>query len=262
MPLLFEAFDAIAHAIGPVDGVRRVVDLGSGPGVATVALAQRFSLATVTAVDGAEQLLARVPVRATRLGVAERIDTRIADLERSLDGLTDANSVDMVWASMVLHHIVGLPRVLADMHRLLRPGGIIAIAELGSLHGTLPAGFDVGREGFVERLAEAVSVSLEEHLPPEAMSLDWPTLLTDAGFDLIEDRELAMHLPAPLDAAPRRLVLQELPIRARTTQGHLDDADREVLDALTDATNPRCVLHRDDLSLTISRRFLLGRRRW
>lgn len=262
MPLLFEAFDAIAHAIGSVDGVRRVVDLGSGPGVATVALARRFSLATVTAVDASQQLLARVPVRAARCGVAERVDTRIADLEHPHDGLAAPDSVDVVWASMVLHHIVGLPQLLADVHRLLRPGGIIAIAELRSLHGTLPLGFDVGREGFVERLAEAVRVSLEEHLPPGAMSLDWPTLLTDAGFDLIEDRELAMHLPAPLDDAPRQLVLQELPIIVRTTQSHLDDADREVLDALTDATNPRCVLHRDDLSLTISRRFLLGRRRW
>lgn len=261
MPLLHEALDAIALAAGSPDDVRRVLDLGSGPGVASVALAQRFPFAAVTAVDASEPLLDLVPARATRFGVSERIDTRVADLEQSLDGVAPAGSVDVVWASMVLHHVAALPRTLADVRLLLRPGGMFAVTELRRVHGALPVGFDVGRTGFTERLAEAVRAALEEHLPPGAMSLDWPALLTDAGFDLLDHRELALHLPAPLADAARRLALQELQTSAGRMPGHIDDADLEALIALVDIADPRCVLHRGDLSLDISRTFHLARRR-
>ena len=261
MPLLSEALDAIAQAAGSPDDVRRVLDLGSGPGVASVALAQRFPFAAVTAVDASEPLLDLVPARATRFGVGERIDTRVADLEQSLGDVAPAGSVDVVWASMVLHHVVELPRTLADVHLLLRPGGVIAVTELRRVHGALPVGFDVGREGFAKRLAEAVRGALEEHLPPGAMSLDWPALLTDAGFDLLDHRELALHLPAPLGDAARKLALQELQTSAGRVPGRLDHADLQALTALVDVTDPRCILHRDDLSLDLSRTFLLARRR-
>lgn len=259
MPLLHEAIDAIASAVGSPDDVGRVLDLGSGPGVASVALAQRFPIAAVTAVDASGPLLDSVPIRAARFGVGERVDTAVADLEQPLDELSAAGSVDVVWASMVLHHVAALPRTLAEVHRLLRPRGLISVMEFGRLRGSLPVGFHVGREGFVERHAEAVRVAVEEHLPSGAMSLDWPTLLTDAGFDLLDHRELAMHLPAPLDDAARQFVLQEL--QTSTLTGRLDDADLEVLAALVDVDNPRCILHRDDLPLDVSRVFLLARRR-
>jgi SAM-dependent methyltransferase len=260
MPLLREAFDVIAGAAGSVAGIRRVLDLGSGPGVASVAMAQRFPLAVVTAVDASEPLLDLASARATRFGVGARVDTRVADLERLLD-VGPAGTIDVVWASMVLHHVVELPRMLAEVHRLLRPGGLLAVVELRRLHGTLPDGFDVGREGFVERLTEAVRTRLAEHLPPGALSLDWPALLSDMGFDLVDHRELALHLPAPLDDAARQLVFQELQPSTPATPGPLDDADLEVLAALVDVTDPRCILNRDDLPLDISRTFLLARRR-
>lgn len=260
LPLLDEAFDAVVRAIGPVDGVRRVLDLGCGPGVGSVALAQRFPAAQVVAMDGSAPLLDLVADRAARFGVGARVTTQVADLERTLDAVAAVGSVDVAWASMVLHHVVDLPRTLADVHRLLRAGGVLAVVELRGLHGSLSSGLDVGREGFAERLTAAVRVSLEEHLPPGAMSLDWPALLAEAGFDVGEHRELAMHLPAPLDDAARQLVHRELEHSARRVPGHLDTADLELLAALVDVTDPRCILRRDDLTLSVSRTFLLARR--
>jgi hypothetical protein len=93
------------------------------------------------------------------------------------------------------------------------------------------------------------------------MSLDWPALLTDAGFDLLDHRELALHLPAPLGDAARKLALQELQTSAGRVPGRIDHADLQALTALVDVTDPRCILHRDDLSLDLSRTFLLARRR-
>ncbi len=261
IPLQHEAIDAIASHVAPPDDIRVVLDLGSGPGVASVALAEKFPLAAVTAVDASGPLLDLATARASRFGVSERISTTIADLDRPLDGVAAAGTVDVVWASMVLHHLAALPRMLVDVAGLLSPDGLLAIVEFGSRSGPLPAGFDTGRDGFAARLAAARRAAIEDHLPPGALSLDWPALLDDAGYDVLEQRELVLELPAPLEDAPRRLVHQQLAGSARMAEGRLDEADLEHLSALVDADDPRCVLLRDDLSFEVSRTFILARRR-
>ncbi len=260
LPLLHEAIDAIASCLGSPGDIRAALDLGSGPGVGSVALAERFPRATVTAVDASAPLLDLVPTRAARFGVQQRVTTTIADLEQPLDALLPAGSIDLVWASMVLHHVAALPRTLADVNRLLRPDGLLAIVEFGPRSRPLPSGFDVGRDGFVERLAAARHRALEEHLPPGALSLDWPALLGAAGFDLLDRRELTLRLGAPLDDAARRLVHQQLATGTRTAGAYLDGGDRETLAALVDVEDPRSILRRDDLVLEISRAFFLARR--
>jgi SAM-dependent methyltransferase len=139
MPILLEALDAIAAHVGPRDTVGRILDIGSGPGVAAVALAQRFSEAQVTAVDLAEPLADQARARAAAFGVGDGVDATIADLEQSLTHLADAGSVDVVWASMVLHHLEALPAALREIAQLLRPDGLLAIVEFGTTPGPLPA---------------------------------------------------------------------------------------------------------------------------
>jgi SAM-dependent methyltransferase len=261
LPLVHEAIDAVTSRVASPDDIRVVLDLGSGPGVASVVLAERFPSAAVKAVDASGSLLDLVTERAARFGVSERVTTRVADLEQPLDDIAPGAAVDLVWASMVLHHLAALPRTLVEVHGLLTPAGLLAIVEFGNRSGPLPAGFDVGRDGFAERLAEARLAAIEDHLPPGALALDWPALIERAGFDLLDQRALALELPAPLGDPPRRLVHQQLAGSARMTEGRLDDADREILAALVDVDDSRCVLHRDDLAVEISRTFFLARRR-
>jgi SAM-dependent methyltransferase len=261
LPLVLEALDVVAAAIGAYDDIARVLDLGSGAGVAAVALAERFPLAAVTAIDGSWPLLDLVQARAADAGVADRVATRVADLEGPLDQLATPGSVDLVWASMVLHHVAALPQTLSAIHRLLRPGGVFAVVEFGSSNGGLPAGFDVGREGFAERYAEVVRVVVEGHLPPGASSIGWVTVLRVAGFELVDERELVMHLPAPLGEPARHLVLHGLQGLAGKTRALLSERDGAVLDALIDTRDPRCILYRDEMGLDISRTLLLARRR-
>src|SRR4051794_16420760 len=54
--------------------VRRVVDLGSGPGVGSCCLAERFALASVVAADGSTAMLDQAKARAARLGLASRVE--------------------------------------------------------------------------------------------------------------------------------------------------------------------------------------------
>jgi SAM-dependent methyltransferase len=60
----------------------RIVDLGSGTGTASIALAQRFTGAEVLAVDASAEMLARVQVKVVDLG----LDGRVGTLEADLDG--------------------------------------------------------------------------------------------------------------------------------------------------------------------------------
>lgn len=108
--------------------VRRVLDIGPGPGVGTCAWARLFPEATVMALDASQSMLDRTTARAAAHGLGERVEVRLAELPAGLDGLVD---VDVIWASMVLHHIGNEAAMLAALSDVLAPGGLLAIAEFG-----------------------------------------------------------------------------------------------------------------------------------
>jgi SAM-dependent methyltransferase len=196
--------------------------------------------------------------RAVAHGVGERVHTEVADLEQSLDML---GAADVVWASMVLHHVASPSDTLRQLHDVLRPGGLLAIVEFGrGARGSLPAGFDVGNDGFVDRHAAAVTAAVTEHLPPGAMTLDWPALLTAAGFTVVDRGELELSVPAPLDDTARRYVLQGLQMSQRMAVDRLDADDLATLAALASEDDAHSVLNRDDLTLDVDRSFFVARR--
>lgn len=95
-----------------------IVDAGSGPGVISCLLAERFPGARVVAVDGAEPLLAEARVRAERLGVADRFSTVEAELSEGVGDLEDP--ADLLWASRSLHHVGDQRAALAGFVRASR----------------------------------------------------------------------------------------------------------------------------------------------
>ncbi len=259
MPIIASAIARVA-ATAQTDGltVDRILDVGSGPGVAAVALASAFPGASAVAVDASAPLLELVHDRAVAHGVGERVHTEVADLEQPLDVL---GAADVVWASMVLHHVASPSDTLQQLHEVLRPGGLLAIVEFGrGAHGSLPAGVEVGNDGFVERHAAAVTAAVTEHLPPGAMTLDWPALLNAAGFDVVDSGELALSVPAPLDATARRYVLQGLQMSQRMAVDRLTADDLTTLATLASEDDEDSVLRRDDLTLEVDRSFFLARR--
>lgn len=262
MPMLAGAISRIAAAAQETElQVDRILDVGSGPGVAAIALAAAFPGAMAVAVDASAPLLELVQDRAVAHGVAGRVHTEVADLEQPLEVL---GAADVVWASMVLHHVASPADTLRQLRSVLRPGGLLAIVEFGAgALGALPVGFDVDNDGFVGRHSDALLAAVADHLPPGAMVLDWPSLLADAGFELVDQGELEMHLPAPLTETQRRYVLQGLQMSQPMMDERLDAGDLATLAGLAGLVSeddPRCVLNRDDLALDVSRAFFLARR--
>lgn len=96
-----------------------VLDLGCGPGHLAVELA---ATARVVAVDREPGMLAATRERADGLGVG------LAQAEATALPLADA-SVDLAAAVQVLEYVPDIARALAELHRVLRPGGRAVLVD-------------------------------------------------------------------------------------------------------------------------------------
>ena len=118
---LFNAYyerPAMLELAGDVDG-HRVLDAGCGPGLLAAAL--RAKSAKVTGFDASP---AMVDLARSRLG--EDAAIHVADLAEPLP-FDDAEFDDVV-ASLVLHYLSDWTAPLAEMRRVLRPGGRLLLS--------------------------------------------------------------------------------------------------------------------------------------
>jgi SAM-dependent methyltransferase len=104
-------------ALGPG---RRVLELGCGTGIFLEMVARCG--ATIAAVDLSADLLARARER-----VKAMANVRLTR-GNAMDMPYPTGAFDAVYGSSILHHL-DLPRALAEVHRVLKPGGSIVFAE-------------------------------------------------------------------------------------------------------------------------------------
>jgi SAM-dependent methyltransferase len=245
------------------DGVEvgRLLDLGAGPGVGTCSLARQFPSASVVAVDGSASMLERVSARAARLGLEQRVETRLADLP---GGLGTLGRADLVWMSMALHHVGDETAALGQIRHLLNPVGLLAVVERESALRVLPAHEELGRPGIWERVDAVWSAwfaGMRADLPDATTSADYPEMLQRAGFDLVVDDVLTVVLDAPLDDPARRFAHRHL-VRTRERLGpDAEAADLEALDALIDEGADEAMMRRDDAVVRATRHLYVARPR-
>ena len=138
-----------------------ILDLGCGDGQLTERIAAGG--ASVVAIDASPQMVAAARARA------------IAAEEGSAESLPYADrTFDAVFSNAVLHWVRGQDAMLAQVHRVLRPGGRL-VAEMGG-HGNIAAirvafaavlarygSADPGERGNYYPTAEAYSRRLQQH---------------------------------------------------------------------------------------------------
>jgi SAM-dependent methyltransferase len=260
LPFVTDTAAWVTELRGPdAPPVRRVVDIGSGPGVGTCELARQFPAANVIAVDSSPTMLDRTKQRAARQGLEARISTHIAELPGGLEGFGCA---DVIWASMSLHHIgdeVASLRILRDLLDLY---GLIAIAELAEPMRVLPDGLDLGRPGLVDRLESAEAkwfAGMREGLTDSVPSTDLPSMLAAGGLEVVCARLSRLRLDNPLSVDARQVAFGHLRRIREQLEEHLDDDDLHTLDVLTDADDRRSVRHRPDVFVASSRQILIAR---
>ncbi|MGI8664432.1 MAG: class I SAM-dependent methyltransferase [Jatrophihabitans sp.] len=234
---------------------RRILDLGAGSGVGTIALAQRFGGAEVIAVDASEQLLKRIRVKALDLGLADRVRTVQVDLDHAWPAV---GPIDITWASMSLHHLADPDRALREVFAATRPGGLIAVAELGEPLRFLPHELGFGRPGLEERCLEALGRQHADLLPE--LGTCWAARLEAAGFTLLGERTLTIEQDPPHPAGTGRYAQLWLDRMRSGLAGRLAADDLAALTTLLDGTGPLSLRGRADLRLRGARTVTLARR--
>ncbi|MGW0790876.1 class I SAM-dependent methyltransferase [Streptomyces sp. NPDC002911] len=251
-PYLTSVTALIAGAAGA--GVTHVVDLGSGTGTGTFALLERFPSARVTAVDSSPEMLARLAASARAKGLGDRVRTLETDAGAGLPGIADA---DLVWASASLHHVDDPASAFAGARAALRPGGLLAVAEMDGQPRFLPDDAVAGRPGLEARCREALGALHAEQVP--YLGADWGALLAAAGLTVEQERAELLELTAPLPAAARPYAHLVLSHVRGALDGRADPADLAALGTLVDG-GPADVRHRDDLVVRSGRQLWVARR--
>ncbi|MFF0450808.1 class I SAM-dependent methyltransferase [Streptomyces sp. NPDC004609] len=258
---LYRQAAAWLSGLTPAAGVRRVLDIGSGPGVLAVLLAEVFPYAEVVAVDGTPRLLERARARADRAGAGDRVRTLHAELPGDLARLGEA---DLIWAGDSVHHIGDQRAALAGFAGLLRPGGLLALVEGGLPARHLPRDIGLGRAGLEARLDAATAdrfATMRSELPGARDEVeDWRALLTSAGLAPGGTRSFLLDIPAPLPVAAREQLMATFAHRRTAMDGVLDSGDLAVLDRLIDPEDPEGLMHRADTYLLTARTVHTARR--
>ncbi|MFP5291285.1 MAG: class I SAM-dependent methyltransferase, partial [Actinomycetes bacterium] len=108
---------AVLDLLGDVAG-RRILDAGCGSGPLIAELGERG--ASVAGFDASPEM-----IRLARDRLGDEADLRVADLTRPLP--YDDGTFDDAVAMLVLHYLEDWSRPLAELRRVLRPGGRLVV---------------------------------------------------------------------------------------------------------------------------------------
>lgn len=166
----FEAATALMLDLGLLGSGDRVLDVGAGTGETALLAAERVGpTGSVLATDIAAPML-DVAAEALRRAGLSNVETRLMDA-RDLD--LPSESFDAVISRLAIMLIPDRQRALAEMHRVLKPGGRLAVVvwstgernlgsflplSIGRRHANLlppptdhPGMFSLGPPGLLER---------------------------------------------------------------------------------------------------------------
>ncbi len=105
----------------------KLLEIGSGPGRLAVRLAREAPGMTLTGVDISDAMVERAARRAAGAGLSERVRFKVGDVAAM--PLPDGE-FDGVVSTLSLHHWPGPTHGLAEIHRVLKPGGEARIYDL------------------------------------------------------------------------------------------------------------------------------------
>jgi SAM-dependent methyltransferase len=174
----------VARVLGPQTG-ERILDVGCGTGTLAIALAQSQAGITMVGVDADATILAIARRKAEDADTSVRFEQGLAQALPFPDA-----SFDAAVSSLMFHHLDAASKedALAELRRVLRPGGRLLIADFGRAAAwprrlafdlvRLLDGFSVTRDHALGRLAARMvdagfaEVRIVETLPVLVGSID------------------------------------------------------------------------------------------
>jgi SAM-dependent methyltransferase len=128
-PLIGGFFARVAKDLAALSPRARVLEVGSGPGRLAAKLAEVAPEVRVTGVDIAPDMVERAGALAARSGVADRVAFQVGDVAAL--PFPDA-SFDAAVSTFSLHHWSNPARGLAEIYRVLRPGGVARVYDFAA----------------------------------------------------------------------------------------------------------------------------------
>ncbi|HEX5690948.1 MAG TPA: class I SAM-dependent methyltransferase, partial [Roseiflexaceae bacterium] len=124
-----QQIETFCDLIPPRDAPFTILELCGGAGVLAGALLQRFPNATVYDYDGSPEMLDHARAQLARFG--ERFQTLRFDLADH-SWRRPSFPVHAVVSSLAIHHLdgAGKQQLFRDIHAMLEPGGVLAIADV------------------------------------------------------------------------------------------------------------------------------------
>jgi arsenite methyltransferase len=180
----YQTPDVIAQRAATLDALalqagERVVDVGSGPGLLAAEMAAQVgSAGRVVGLDLSDSMLTLSRQRYADLAVSSCLSFLKADAVRL--PFPD-NMFDVAVSTQVYEYVPDVPAALADVYRVLRPGGRVLILDTDWDSIVWATGDQARMQRLLEAWADRFA---DPHLP---RSLAWQ--LQDAGFQ-VERREV------------------------------------------------------------------------
>lgn len=240
----------------PAAPMRRIVDLGCGPGVAATQLAEAFDRAEVVGVDGSQAMLERANARVARRDLAERVQWVALNLN---DELSSLGTFDLVWSALALHHTADERTALGNFVKLVAPNGLLCLLERADPLVAHPAN-ELGHPGLWQRVEAAQRAWYERErssLPGSSDSASYADMLRDAGLDLLEERVLTDTVYASETTALRSVLVRYIGAALRNLRDALDPDD---VHALAAAAKRAADIDWGETSVTSSRSLFIARR--
>ena len=169
------AYRKLAEPLTPGDGP--FLDLGCGSGSLVAAIAQKFPNVRVVGID---RNPAAVQDALQRLGDSSQAELAVMDGE---DLRFSGESFQTVFAIQNLMHWRDPGAVLAEIHRVLRPGGTLRIYQAGG--GPIPSDWlERSRLGWPSD--RILRVRWKRYQPTETFLRSLPQLLASSGFSGVQ----------------------------------------------------------------------------
>ncbi len=190
-----------------------IVDIGCGPGLLACELSAAVaSDGRVIAIDSSPAMLELARSRCSDLSNVEFIECDATEL-----AVDDANA-DAVACIQVLLYVPDVDRVLADMHRVLKPGGRAIIMETDWRSAVL--------HSHDEALTEKIIDAWDKKVPSPRLPARLDSMLREAGFASVEVEALPI---ISNDATPQgfSMAMMGQSADAAVEQGKISEAQSE-----------------------------------
>lgn len=218
----------------PFAGREFAVDAGCGDGFFTGLLAERLPRGRVAGLDSSEEFLEaagkrlRTPIGD---GVVELIKGSVTELP-----LSD-QSVDVLFSAHSMQSYPDIPRTLHEFHRVLRPGGLVAVLETDNVHSIMlswPPDLELA-----VRQAEHQEIGDEDSYVGTYFPRFAPRLIGDAHFEDLRRDYVFIHRQRPADEWLKRYVELYLEYLLEKTGGRLAAPQQTRLRDLADPKSSR-----------------------